>query len=72
MDRPCRKTQGQTDVPKSWSSGDKCNRGRPPSPWIDDMRRPAGNWIGKTQNRQYWTNLEEGIYPAIAEEKDYE
>lgn len=38
---------------------DKRSRGRPPTRWSDDVRRIAGNWINKAQDRKKWKNLEE-------------
>ena len=38
---------------------DKRNRGRPPTRWTDDVKRIAGNWLQKAQDRQGWKKLGE-------------
>ena len=38
---------------------DKRNRGRPPTRWTDDVKRIAGNWLQKAQDRPGWKKLGE-------------
>ena len=38
---------------------DKRSKGRPPTRWTDDLRRFAGNWIQKAQDRKEWAEIGE-------------
>ena len=38
---------------------DKRSKGRPPTHWTDDLKRFAGNWIQRAQDRKEWVELGE-------------
>ena len=38
---------------------DRRSRGRPPTRWSDDIRRLAGDWLRKAQDRDGWRNMGE-------------
>ena len=38
---------------------DKRSKGRPPTRWTDDLRRFAGNWIQRAQDRKEWAEMGE-------------